>query len=94
LLKDSKLLQVHNWDDVRQARTAETGYTFIAGDDGRFLALDRALVLSELRAATIARTGQTLDPLTGGLRRGVAQQLAETRRLWSDWARAGSGILR
>lgn len=80
-----KLLSVDDWCAIRIARSNEDGYTLVAGDDGRFLALDRPLLLGELRKATLARTGQALDPTTGGLRRGGSKQVAETRRLWTAW---------
>jgi diadenosine tetraphosphate (Ap4A) HIT family hydrolase len=80
-----QLLQVNDWSDVRNARTGEAGYTFVAGQDGRYVALDRDLLLAELRQATLARTGQSLDPATGGLRRGGVEEIAETRRLWTSW---------
>ena len=35
-----KLLQAQSWVDVQDVHSAEAGHTFVAGDDGRFLALD------------------------------------------------------
>ena len=79
------LMPVKDWDDVRRAESNQDGYTLLVGDYGRYLALDRTLMLGELRKVTLARTGQTLDPVTGGLRRGGIDEVVETRRLWTGW---------
>jgi diadenosine tetraphosphate (Ap4A) HIT family hydrolase len=83
---EGKLLSVSGWADVRRHRERAEGYTFAIGAGGRYLALDRPFVLAAVRQATIARTGETLDPTTGGLRRGGMEQVEATRRLWTVWA--------
>jgi hypothetical protein len=85
-----KLLPVNSWADVRLHRERAEGYTFVSGASGRYIALDRAFVLDAARRATIARTGQTLDPATGGLRRGGKEEVEMTRHLWTTWATQAS----
>jgi 8-oxo-dGTP pyrophosphatase MutT (NUDIX family)/diadenosine tetraphosphate (Ap4A) HIT family hydrolase len=85
---ERKLLAVTGWDEIRRYRESAGDYTFVSGERGRdrYLAIDRSLVLAAARQATIARTGGILDPATGGLQRGGAAQVEETRRLWTAWS--------
>jgi hypothetical protein len=85
-VSEGELLPVNNWADVRRYRDRAEGYTFVEGAAGRYLALDRQFVLAAVRNATIARTGGTLDRVTGGLRRGGADEVNETRRWWAMWS--------
>lgn len=82
---DGTLLPVRDWHAVQRGRDPQHGYTFLATHGRRYLALDRHLVLGELRRATTSRTGETLDPATGMLRRGGTRQVELTRQLWANW---------
>ena len=87
---EGKLLSVKDWIEVRRRRDSVHGYALIIGSGGRYLALDKQFALAALRQAVIRQTGQTLDPATGGLRRGGLEEVAQTRRLWMSWQDAGT----
>jgi len=80
-----KLLPVHGWGALRRYRDRVGGYALLIGGGGRYVALDRPFMLHALRHAVLRQTGHALDPATGGLPRGGADQVAETRRLWARW---------
>jgi hypothetical protein len=78
-------LPVNDWSDVDRYAERAGGCTTVIAGDQRFVVADRAFALRVLREAVIRHTGETLDPSTGGLRRGGAEQVAVTRRLWASW---------